>query len=61
MYKRQGADAVLIGRPYAISAFGGGAEGVELYTNKIGEELKETMIMTGCSSLKDITRDKIII
>ncbi|HHT51540.1 MAG TPA: alpha-hydroxy-acid oxidizing protein [Eubacteriaceae bacterium] len=56
-----GADAVLIGRPYAISAFGGGAEGVELYTNKIGEELKETMIMTGCSSLKDITRDKIII
>lgn len=56
-----GADAVLIGRPYAISAFGGGAEGVEIYTNKIGEELKETMLMTGCSKLKDITRDKIIL
>jgi len=54
-----GADAVLIGRPFAIAAFGGGAEGVELYSNKIGAELKETMLMTGCSSLSDITIDKI--
>jgi len=54
-----GADAVLIGRPYAIAAFGGGAEGVELYTEKIGAELRETMIMTGCKNISDITRDKI--
>src|SRR5690554_3873062 len=54
-----GADAVLIGRPYAIAAFGGGAEGVELYSEKIGAELRETMIMTGCSNLSDITTDKI--
>lgn len=56
-----GADAVLIGRPYAISAFGGGADGVELYTNKIGSELKETMIMANCTNLAEITMDKIIL
>ena len=56
-----GADAVLIGRPYVIAAFGGGIEGVELYTEKIGAELRETMIMTGCKNISDITRDKIIV
>lgn len=56
-----GADAVLIGRTYVIAAFGGGAEGVELYTEKIGAELRDVMIMSGCKSLKDITRDKIIL
>ncbi|MCQ2586096.1 MAG: alpha-hydroxy-acid oxidizing protein [Treponema sp.] len=54
-----GADAVLIGRPYAIAAHGGRAEGVKLYTQIIAEELKEIMIMTDCRSLKDITSDKI--
>jgi isopentenyl diphosphate isomerase/L-lactate dehydrogenase-like FMN-dependent dehydrogenase len=52
-----GADAVLIGRPYAVAAYGGGAEGVKLYTEKIGKELKEGMIMTGCSNLKEIDKD----
>ncbi|MDY0234959.1 MAG: alpha-hydroxy-acid oxidizing protein [Gudongella sp.] len=56
-----GADAVLIGRPYAIMAFGGGAEGVSLLTEKLKAELKETMIMTGCSKLSDITYDMISI
>lgn len=54
-----GADAALIGRTYVIAAFGGGADGVELYTEKIGAELRETMIMTGCINISDITRDKI--
>ncbi len=54
-----GADAVLIGRPYAICAFGGGAEGVEIYTRKLIAELRDTMLMTGCNDLKDITGDKI--
>jgi 4-hydroxymandelate oxidase len=49
-----GADAVLIGRPYGVAAYGGGADGVELYTRKIGAELRDAMIMTGCSTLKDI-------
>lgn len=56
-----GADAVMIGRPYAIMAFGGGAEAVSLLTEKLKFELKETMIMTGCSKLSDITYDKISI
>ena len=56
-----GADAVLIGRPYVIAAFGGGAEGVELYTEKIGAELRDIMIMSGCKTISDITRDKIIL
>lgn len=54
-----GADAVLIGRTYAIAAVGGGADGVKLYTEKLIHELKETMIMTGCSTLADITPDKV--
>ena len=56
-----GADAVLIGRPYAIAAYGGGAEGVKIYTQKVIKELKETMLMTGCYTIKDITREKIVI
>lgn len=56
-----GADAVLIGRTFAIMAIGGGSEGVQLYIEKLIEELKDTMLMTGCNSLSDITRDKIII
>lgn len=54
-----GADGVLIGRPYAIAAHGGKQEGVEIYTRKIADELREIMMMTDCASLKDITRDKI--
>lgn len=54
-----GADAVLIGRPYVVATYGGGAEGVKIYTDKIGNELKETMIMTGCHTLKDINKDRI--
>lgn len=55
-----GADAVLIGRPYAVAAHGGRREGVKLYTERIREELKEVMVMTDCRTLKDITIDKII-
>jgi isopentenyl diphosphate isomerase/L-lactate dehydrogenase-like FMN-dependent dehydrogenase len=56
-----GADAALIGRTYVIAAFGGGAEGVKLYTEKLGAELRDTMIMTGCKNLSDITMDKLIV
>ncbi len=56
-----GADAVLIGRPYATMAYGGGIEGVEKYTQKLGQELLETMIMTGCHKLKDISNKHITI
>mgnify|MGYP000990062370 CR=1 FL=1 len=49
-----GADGVLIGRPYAIAAYGGGEEGVVMYTERIGAELRQTMVMTGCQSLSQI-------
>ena len=56
-----GADAVLIGRPYAVAAYGGGAEGVQLYTERLIGELRDTMMMTSCANLAEITRDKIAI
>lgn len=55
-----GADAVLIGRPYTIAVHGGGVEGVKIYTEKILSELKDTMLMTACTKLSDITIDKIV-
>lgn len=50
-----GADAVLIGRPLVIGAFGGGTEGVRQVINKLTEELKQAMILTGCGSLDEVT------
>ncbi|CAM2778204.1 alpha-hydroxy-acid oxidizing protein [Hathewaya histolytica] len=49
-----GADAVLIGRPFVWSSFGGGIEGVKSYLDKIKGELKSAMILTGCKSISDI-------
>lgn len=49
-----GADAVLIARPYVTAVYGGGAEGVQLYTEKVGQELADTMKMCGARSLKSI-------
>ena len=54
-----GADAVLIGRPYSAAAYGGGAEGVELLTRRLREQLAETMTLAGCATLEEITSDKI--
>ena len=52
-----GADAVLIGRPFAVAALGGGREGVERYVNKIYTELKAAMVLTGTRSASEVTRD----
>ncbi len=54
-----GADAALIGRPYATAYAGGGTDGVTLYTEKIKSELIETMAMAGATSLKDISIDMV--
>ena len=55
--ERLGADAVLIGRPFVISVYGGGKDGVGVYVNKLRSELRDAMEMTGCATLADITRD----
>lgn len=52
-----GADAVIIARPFVTAVYGGDREGVEVYIQKIGSELADTMAMCGVSSLSEITRD----
>ena len=49
-----GADAVMIGRPICIAAFGAAQEGVEFYLDQKRDELKKAMILTGCPSIKHI-------
>ena len=50
-----GANAVLIGRPFVNMVYGGGAEGVSVYVEKLKAELSDTMAMCGAHSLKEIT------
>ncbi len=54
-----GADGVLICRPFVTAVYGGEAEGVKLYIEKLGEELKDTMAMCGAFNLKEITKDMV--
>jgi isopentenyl diphosphate isomerase/L-lactate dehydrogenase-like FMN-dependent dehydrogenase len=49
-----GADAVLIGRPALVGAFGGGADGVRLVLEKMTAQLRHAMLMTGCANVKAI-------
>ena len=54
-----GADGVIIARPFVTAVYGGGAEGVQAYVDKIGAELEDTMAMCGAKTLADITPDMI--
>ncbi|MGB4470100.1 MAG: alpha-hydroxy-acid oxidizing protein, partial [Tepidanaerobacteraceae bacterium] len=54
-YIALGADAVLVGRPVIIGAFGGGAEGVKLVLETMAKELKQAMILTGCNNIGEIS------
>lgn len=56
-----GADAVMVGRPYLIAAEGGEERGVALYSQKLIWELQNAMRMTGCKTIKDITRDHVVV
>ncbi|MDW7652044.1 MAG: alpha-hydroxy-acid oxidizing protein [Bacillota bacterium] len=49
-----GANAVLIGRPSVWGAFGGGAGGVTLTIEKMTEQLRHGMLMTGCVNIKAV-------
>ncbi len=55
-----GADAVLVGRPIAISAVGGEVPGVKFLYNQYTNELKNTMNITGAESLKKISKDMLL-
>ena len=54
-----GADAVLIARPFVNMVYGGGAEGVKIYVEKLKAELADTMAMCGAHCLADINRSMI--
>lgn len=51
-----GADGVLIGRPFVTMIYGGGAEGVQVYVNRLREELADVMAMCGAHTLSEIRR-----
>jgi len=54
-----GADGVIIARPYVTAVYGGQEEGVALYTEKLGQELKDAMSMCGAGSLREITEEMV--
>ena len=49
-----GADAVLIGRPAAVAAIGGGAEGVCVLLDTLKRELCDAMMITGVHDVKHV-------
>jgi len=51
-----GADAVLVGRPLVVGAFGGGAEGVALLLKKMQSELVSAMLLTGTANVTKVDR-----
>ncbi|NCC44849.1 MAG: alpha-hydroxy-acid oxidizing protein, partial [Clostridia bacterium] len=44
---------------FVTAVYGGQAEGVTAYVEKIGAELADTMSMCGAHSLSEITRDMV--
>ncbi|MGI6091587.1 MAG: alpha-hydroxy-acid oxidizing protein [Negativicutes bacterium] len=54
-----GADAVLIGRPLAVGAVGGGAEGVAMVLAKLAGELSTAMLLTGTADVAAVSEDVI--
>jgi 4-hydroxymandelate oxidase len=49
-----GANAVLVGRPLAIAAVGGGAEAVAALLNRYTDELRAAMILTGTAAADEV-------
>ena len=49
-----GADAVLIGRPAAVAAVGGGAEGGKLLLDTLKRQLMDAMMITGTRDLAHV-------
>ncbi len=58
-YIASGADLVLSARPVIWGAIGGGSEGVATYINHLKNELIQTMILTGASSIDKINSDMV--
>lgn len=54
-----GADGVVVARPFVNALYGGKEEGIQLLSEKLGSELKDTMEMCGAKDLNGITRDMV--
>ncbi|MBP3210878.1 MAG: alpha-hydroxy-acid oxidizing protein, partial [Oscillospiraceae bacterium] len=54
-----GADAVMICRPFAVAWFGGDAEGIGTYVEKLREEFTGAMYMVGARKLADLCPDMV--
>ena len=54
-----GADAVLIGRPFAACIYGAGTNGIAAYISQLEAELSDTMRMCGPRRLSEISREHI--
>jgi isopentenyl diphosphate isomerase/L-lactate dehydrogenase-like FMN-dependent dehydrogenase len=52
-----GADAVLVGRPLIIAAFGGGRDGVAMYLKQMQNELLQAMLLTGCADVRNVSSE----
>lgn len=52
-----GADGVVIARPYVTAVYGGKQEGVKALTQKLGNELADTMKMCGVPDLSSVTTE----
>lgn len=55
-----GADLVVIGRPYLYGLALGGAKGVESVIEQYNKELKIDMQLTGCKTIDDVKKAKIM-
>ncbi|WP_167941952.1 alpha-hydroxy-acid oxidizing protein [Desulfobaculum xiamenense] len=51
-----GADLVMIGRPFAVAAIGGGQEGVAAYVAALKAQLTQAMVLTGCANVAEADR-----
>ncbi len=54
-----GADAAMIGRPYAIAVHGSVQEGVGIYTEKLRQEFAYIMNLAGCRTIHEISQQNI--
>ena len=54
-----GADAVLICRPFVVAWFGGGAEGVRVYTDKLRSEFVDAMYKVGARKRSDLCTEMV--
>ena len=54
-----GADGVLIARPFVNMIYGAGAEGVQVYVDKLKAELADAMEMCGAHTIAEIDRSMV--